>query len=169
MSPSFRPSLSAICPASSGCERPEKTISRFCGPRSIQCSGFGALTSDPSSRPGRAISAGVVRLSMVLVDPAFLGFLAWRESGERPRGDIIGDDRSRRNPSVVANADRSIERIVDAGPDVAADPGCALGLALLVLEVGRDVAGGDVRIFTDLGVADVGEVRHLRAGADACI
>src|SRR5665213_1239424 len=165
MSPSFRPSLSAICPASSGCERPEKTISFFCGPRSIQCSGFGSLTTDPS-RPGSASSAGVVRLSMVLVDPAFLGFLACRESGERAWRDIFGDDRSRRNPSVVANADRSIERIVDSGPDVTADPGRALGFARFVREVGGDVSGGDIRIFTDFGIADVGEVRHFRAGAD---
>src|SRR5438552_17535784 len=104
---------------------------------------------------------------MVLVDPAFPGFLAWREPRERSGGDIICDDRSRRNPSVVANADRSIERIVDTGPDVAADPGRALGLPLLMREIGGDVAGGDVRILADLGVADVREVRHLRAGADA--
>src|SRR3954469_18892981 len=165
MSPSLRPSLSAICPASSGCDRPENTISRFCGPRSIQCSWLVSLTTDPS-RPGRAISAGVVRLSMLLVNPAFLGFLACREPGERPRGDIIGDDRTRRNPSVVANADRSIEHIVDTGPDVAADAGRALGLAGLVREVRGDVAGGDVRILADFGVTDVGKVRHLRPCAD---
>src|SRR5947199_10877446 len=113
------------------------------------------------------MSVGVVRLSMVLVDPAFLGFLACREPGERSGGDIICDDRTRRNPSVVTNADRSIERIVDAGPDVAPDPGRALGLARFVREVRGDVAGGDVRIFADLGVTDVGEVWHLRAGTDA--
>src|SRR5712691_6958167 len=166
MSPSSTPSLSAIWPASSGCERPENTISFFCGPRSIQWPGLGSLKTAPS-RPGSARSVGVVRLSMVLVDPAFPGFLAWREPGERSGGDIIGDDRTRRNPSVVANADRSIERIVDTGPDVAADPGRALGLPPLVREIGGDVAGGDVRILADLGVPDVGEVRHLRAGADA--
>src|SRR5512140_1833008 len=144
MSPSLRPSLSAIWPASSGCERPEKIIRRFCGPRSIQCSGLVSFTTAPS-RPGNASSVGVVRLSMVFVDPTFLGFLAWCEPGERSGGDIIGDDRTRRNPSVVANRDRSFERIVDTGPDVAPDPGHALGQALLVGEVCGDVAGGDVR------------------------
>src|SRR4029077_18385731 len=104
-----------------------------------------------------------------LVDPAFLGFLAWREPGERSGGDIICDDRSRRNPSVVANADRSIERIVDTGPDVAPDPGRPLRLPGLMREVGGDVPGGDVRIFPDLSVPDVGEVRHLRSGSDACL
>src|SRR5438105_13522196 len=103
---------------------------------------------------------------MVLVDPAFPGFLAWREPRERSGGDIICDDRTRRNPSVVANADRSIERIVDAGPDVAPDAGRALGFARLVREVRGDVPGGDVRILADLGVADVGEVRHLRPRPD---
>src|SRR5438046_10193802 len=113
------------------------------------------------------MSVGVVRLSMVLVDPAFLGFLAWREAGERSRGDIICDDRTRRNPSVVANVDRSIERIVDTGPDVAADPGRALRQARFVGEIGRDVARGDVRILADLRVSEVREVRNLGAGADA--
>src|SRR5712691_7447712 len=165
MSPSSTPSLSAIWPASSGCERPENTISFFCGPRSIQWPGLGSLKTAPS-RPGSAMSVGVVRLSMALVDPAFLGFLAWREPGERSGGDIICDDRTRRNPSVVANADRSTERIVDTGPDVASDPGRALRLPRLVGEVGRDVAGRDVRVLADLGVPYIGEVRHLRACAD---
>src|SRR6478736_3043281 len=154
MSPSFRPSLSAICPASSGWERPEKIISRFCGPRSSQCSAFVSLTTDPS-RPGSAISTGVVRLSMLLVDPTFLGFLAWRESGERARRNIIGDHGPRCNPCVVANADRRIERIVDAGPDVAPDSSLGLGSTGFVLEVRGDVSGGDVRILADLGIAEV--------------
>src|SRR5438067_7385600 len=151
MSPSWTPSLSAIWPASSGCERPENTISFFCGPRSMKWPALASLKTAPS-RPGSAMSVGVVRLSMVLVDPAFLGFLAWRESGERSGGDIICDDRTRRNPSVVANVDRSIEHIVDTGPDVAADPSRALRQTRLVREVGRDVARRDVRILPDLRV-----------------
>src|SRR5256714_5995537 len=164
-SPSSRPRCSAIAPARSGCERPANTISRFSGPRSIQCPEDGFVI-DACSSPGRASSAVPVKLSMLLVDPTFLGFLAWREPGEGSGGDIICDDRPRCNPSVVANVDRSIERIVDAGPDVATDPSQALRQTGFVREVGRDVAGGDVRIFADLGVPEVGEVRYLGAGAD---
>src|SRR4029453_883249 len=142
MSPSSRPSCVAIDCGRSGCERPENPISRFCGPRSIQCPCGGSLIV-AFSRPGRASSA--VTLSMLFVDPPFLFLLAGRESGERPGGDIISDDRARCNPSIVSNLDRSTERIVDAGPDVAPDPRLPLGLAFLVREVGGDVAGSDVR------------------------
>src|SRR6476661_8272962 len=163
--PSSRPICSTIACARSGCERPANTINRFCGPRSIQCPTEGSVM-DAFSSPGRASSTVSVRLSMLLVDPAFLGFLAWREPGERSGGDIICDDRARRNPSVVTNVDRSIERIVDTGPDVAADPGRALRQTGFVREIGRDVAGGDVRILTDLRVPEVGQVGNLGAGPD---
>src|SRR5205085_2583039 len=149
--PSSRPRCSAIAAARSGCERPANTISRFSGPRSIQCPEDGSVI-DAFSSPGRASSAVSVRLSMLVVDPAFLGFLTWRESGERSGGDIICDDRTRCNPSIVANVDRSIEHIVDTGPDVAADMSRALRQSRLVREVGRDVARRDVRILPDLRV-----------------
>src|SRR5579864_2640299 len=163
MSPSSSPSCCAIAFARSGCERPEKTMSRFCGPRSSQCPCAGCVTIAFSS-PGRASSA--VRLSMLVVDPPFLGFLARCEPGERSGRDIIGDDRTRRNPSIVANVHRCIERIVDTGPDVASDAGDPLRLPRNVGEIGSDVARGDVRPLADLRVPDVGEVRDLRAGAD---
>src|SRR5207245_2855349 len=162
-SPSSSPRCCTIAFARSGCERPEKTMSRFCGPRSIQCPCFGSVIVAPSS-PGSVSSA--VRLSMLVVDPPFLGFLARGEPGERSRRDIICDDRTRRNPSIVANVHGCIERIVDTGPDVAPDPCPALWLSRLVGKVGRDVAGRDVRVLTDLGVPDVGQMRDLRAGAD---
>src|SRR5207248_1032230 len=162
--PSSQPRCPVMRPASSGCERPDTTMSRFCGARSIQCICVGSVTTARSS-PGSAISVAV-RLSMLLVDPPFLCLLPLGEPGERSRRDIIRDDRTRRNPSIVANVDRSIERIVDTGPDVPADPSPPLGLAGLVLEVRGDVAGRDVRVLADLGVPDVGEVRHLRPGAD---
>src|SRR5579864_7634315 len=147
MSPSSSPSCCAIAFARSGCERPEKTMSRFCGPRSSQCPCAGCVIVAFSS-PGRASSA--VRLSMLVVDPPFLGFLAGCEPCERSGGNIIGDDRTRRNPSIVANVHRCIERIVDAGPDVAPDPGDPLGEPRFVREIGGDVACGDVRVLTDL-------------------
>src|SRR3979411_1334587 len=158
-SPSSSPRCCAIAFARSGCDRPAKTMSRFCGPRSIQCPWDGCVTVAFSS-PGRASSA--VRLSMLVVDPPFLCFLARREPCKRSRGDIICDDRTRRNPSIVANVHRCTERIVDTGPDVAPDPGLPLRSAWLVGEVGRNVAGRDVRVLADLGVPDIREVRDLR-------
>src|SRR5213593_2796064 len=104
--------------ASDGCELPEKTISRFDGPRSSQwlllTSGRSAKPS--GSRPGR--KASVVALS---IDISLLVHLARRETGQRGRRDILGDHRSRIDPCVVADVDWSDERIVDAGPDVTAD------------------------------------------------
>src|SRR6476660_5868110 len=103
---------------------------------------------------------------MLLVDPAFLRDLAWREARQGARRNIFGNDCTGRKPSIVANLDRRIERIVDAGPDVAPDARGRLRLTGLMFEVRSDVAGGDVRILTDLGGADVVEVRDLRVRAD---
>src|SRR5690348_17649617 len=95
---------------------------------------------------------------MLLVDPAFLRLLARGEPGERTGSDIIRDDRTRRNPSVVANADRSIEDIVDTGPDVLPDRGLCLGQPGFVLEIRGHAARSDVRPVADLGIADVGQM-----------
>src|SRR4029453_5171995 len=138
---------------------------RFHGPRSIQWPGRGCAAAAWPSRPGRASSV-VVAVSMLFVDPAFLRDLAWREACQGARRNIFGNDCTGRKPSIVANLDRRIERIVDAGPDVAPDARRRLRLTGLVFEVRSDVAGGDVRILADLGVADVGKVRDLRSRAD---
>src|SRR5207244_2448207 len=58
------------------------------------------------------------------------------------------------------------EAIVDTGPDVAADLRPPFRPARLVREVGGDVSGRYVCVLADLSVADVGEVRHLRSGAE---
>src|SRR5204863_9691758 len=87
--PSSSPRCSAIAPARSGCERPAKTIRRFCGPRSIQCPGDDSVM-DAFSSPGRASSAVSVTLSMLLVDPAFLGLLARPEPAARGEADVMG-------------------------------------------------------------------------------
>src|SRR5215210_4786039 len=170
--PSSTPSRAPIFWASSRWERPEKSISRFCGPRSIQCSGFGAtagVTAGTVSSPGRlassvvaivgsAVSTGGVSLLVLLLRPG---------DGERSGRDVFGDDGSRRNPSAIANLDRSNECILDAGPDVGPDRGATFRLAGLMRVVDRDVAGGDVRARADLGVADVRKVRNLRPLAHA--
>src|SRR3954451_19482183 len=167
IAPSSTPSCSPIALARSGCERPAKTISRFCGPRSIQWPGLMTAAGSAGSRPGSRSVSSVVALSMPVVDVAPFRDLPGRESCQRARRDIFCDHRTCCNPSVVPDLDRCNERIVDSGPDVAADPRPFLRLAGLVVEVGGHVSGADVRARADLRVAHVREVRHLRALADA--
>src|SRR5438034_2099473 len=164
ISPSSTPRCSAIRVASSGCERPENTMSRFGLPRSSQWFGFVCGWSVSTSRPGSRASVGVVAL---VIDPVLFGDLAWREPREGSGRDILCDDGPRRNPSIVPNLDRSNEGIVDSGPDVAADNGAALLPVRVVGEVRGDVAGADVGVLADLRVADVRGVRHLRPAPQA--
>src|SRR6266545_5696078 len=155
-------SFSAILCASSGCERPEKSISRLEGPRSIQCSGLSSGLVPATSSPGRRVSS-VVALSTEI---ALFRYLPRRETCQRFGRDIFCYVRPARNPCVVPDLDWCLEPIVDAGPDVPADLRLSFGTARLVGVVRRDVAGGDVRVLADLGVADIGEVWHLRPGPD---
>src|SRR3954447_3652496 len=146
--------------ASCLCERPENTISRFCGPRSIQWPVCGCATSC-GSRPGRTSSglapAGCIPLLVLLTRP---------RDCERVGGDVLRYHRSGSDPSTVPDLDGRDEAIVDPGPDVAPDRGAAFRLAGRMREVGGDRAGPDVRVLADLRVADVRQVRHFRAVAD---
>src|SRR5690606_31134216 len=64
---------------------------------------------------------------------------------------------------AVADLDRGDEGVVGGGLGVPADLGPVL---LDPVVVGEDGARADVGALADLGVADVGEVRHLGAVAD---
>src|SRR5215216_3137063 len=100
--------------ASARFERPENSMSRFIGPSSMIFSGLGSAPVGGASSPGSCVSSAVVVLSIVI--SLFRDLLASGD-GERPRRDALRDDRARRNPSVVANRDRSNEHIVAAGVD----------------------------------------------------
>src|SRR3954465_15223935 len=156
------PSFSAIFCASAGWERPAKSMSRFDGPVSIQCSGLTSALDSATSRPGRRVSS-VVALSTEI---ALFRDLLRRETSERFGRDIFCYVRPARNPCIVPDLDRGLETIVNAGPDVAADLRPALRPVRLMREVRRDVPGGDVGVLAHLGVAEVGEVRHLGARPD---
>src|SRR6266550_1048837 len=162
-SPTWMPSFSAILCASSGCERPAKSISRFDGPLSIQCSGLTSGFDSATSSPGRRVSS-VVALSTEI---ALFRDLLRREPSERFGRDIFCYVCPARNPCVVPDLDRGFEAIVNAGPDVASDLRPALRATALMGKVRGDVAGGDVRVLADLGIADVGEVWDLRPRSDA--
>src|SRR4029077_15577161 len=136
------PSFSAICSARSGFERPEKSISRFCGPRSIQ--GVRSLigsTGSTVSSPGSV--ASLILLLPLSSHVAFLVLLPRPPDRERLGRDVLGDHRARTDPRVVADLHGRDERIVDAGPDVAPDRRPAFGLARLMREVDGDVARRD--------------------------
>src|SRR3989454_3979017 len=156
------PSFSAIFCASSGWERPEKSMSRFDGPRSIQCSGLTSGLVSATSSPGRRVSS-VVALSTEI---ALFRDLLRRETSERFGRDIFRYVRTARNPCVVPDLHRGFEAIVNAGPDVSPDLCPPLLSAGFVGVVRRDVASSHVRVLADLGVANVGEVWHFRASTD---
>src|SRR5437764_3680810 len=125
--------------ASSGCERPENSMSRFEGPVSIQCSGLTSGLVSATSSPGRRVSS-VVALSTEIA--LFRDLLRW-ETGKRFGRDIFCYVRPARNPCIVPDLDRRLEAIVDAGPDVAADLRPPLRPAGLMGEVGGGVPGRD--------------------------
>src|SRR6266566_4843419 len=161
-SPRSTPSVSAMRSASSRFELPENSISRFCGPRSIQRLGSPSGTGGSTvSSPGSVAVSVIGWPSVLVVDVAFLRHLARREARERAWRNVVRYDGTDRDPRVVADLDWCNDRIVDAGPDVAADLRPPLGLTRLMRIVNGDPAGADVRLRADLGVADVGQVRHL--------
>src|SRR5262245_56594932 len=102
----------------------------------------------------------------MLVNPAFLRYLAWRKTRQRASGYILRDHRAGCKPYVVSDLDWCDERIVNTRLDVAADPRALLAYTGFVREVDRDVAGGDVRVLPHLGVSDVREMRDLGAFSD---
>src|SRR5438477_4180190 len=139
-------------------------MSRFCGPRSSQCPGFGCVTASGASRPGRT--------SSVVAPPgciALLVLLARAGDPERIRWNVPGYHRSSPDPCSVADRHRCAEAIVDRGPDVVADGRPLLRLTRLVREVRRDRAGADVRVRADVRVTDIREVRNLGPVTDARI
>src|SRR4051794_9458866 len=74
---------------------------------------------------------------------------------ERVGRDVLGDDATRCRPRAIADFDGRDERRVHGGLDVGPDRGAMLVPAVVV---GGDVAGADVRVLADVGVADVGQV-----------
>src|SRR6266496_4538395 len=147
------PSFPAILCASSGCERPEKSMSRLDGPRSIQCSGFSSGLVSATSSPGRRVSS-VVALSTEI---ALFRDLLRRETSKRFGRDIFCYVRPACNPCIVPDLYGCLEAIVNAGPDVLADLRLPFWLASLMRIVGSDVPGGDVRVLADLRIANIGE------------
>ena len=134
-------------------ERPANTIRRFESSRSML-----VLTAPPSFALPRPAPRGG-RLRREPLDHR----LARPGDAERAVGDVLGDDRPRPGHRVVADGHGRDEDAVGARLHARADPRAVLAEAVVV---GGDVAGADVGALADVGVADVGEVRHLGARAD---
>src|SRR5438477_3848137 len=80
-----------------------------------------------------------------------------------PGGDILGHDRPRARVGVVTDLDRRDQRGVDTGVHAVADRRAVLVLAVVV---GGYRAGTQVHTRSDIGVADVRQVRDLRSLPD---
>src|SRR6187431_831823 len=134
--PSSMPSCSAIRCARSGFERPENSISRFCGASAIarptSSSGWGVIPSSPGS------VCSIVPLSTA----PFLVHLLRPGDRQGARRNILCDHGAGCNPCVVADRNGGDERIVDTRPDVATDRRPFLDARVLL--VGGDVPRGDV-------------------------
>src|SRR3954449_12195757 len=107
----------------------------------------------------RRLTVGVAPPLGVVLDVR----LAGARDCERPRWDVLGDDRSGAGVRLVADRDRRDERRVDRRADVGADRRAVLGAAIVV---GGDRGGAEVRAPPDVRVPDVAQVRDLRALAD---
>ena len=83
------------------------------------------------------------------------GLASWRARAKAraPAGDVLGDDRARRDDGAVADRHRRDEGGVRADEGALADLGAVLEEAVVVA---GDGAGADVAPRPDAGVADVG-------------
>src|SRR2546430_9574625 len=101
--------------ASAGCEEPEKSISRFCGPRSIQrCAVSGSTVTWGASNPG-------ICTLVAFIHVALFGHLSRPCDRQRAGRNVVGDDRACSDDGAVADRDGWDECIVNAGLDVAPD------------------------------------------------
>src|SRR3954469_4609350 len=157
------PRCSAIFAPSSGLERPLNSISRLCGARSIQVACGESLTA--GALPGTVANSGIADSTLTALSASIsfdVGLLGTGNS-QRVGRDVVGDDGAGARPGTVTDRDRGDEDIMRAGVDVPADGGALL---LDAVVVGGDGTRADVAAGADLGVPDVGQVRHLRALPD---
>ncbi len=119
-------------------------------------------------KPVRAVSpAGLLLVGRgtrpVLGDPVGQVGLPGAGDAHRAGRHVLGDDRTGGGVSPVADFDRRHEHVVGARAGVVTDDGVVLVLAVVVHEHG---GGADVGLLADRRIADIGQVRDLRAAAD---
>ena len=102
-------------------------------------------------------------LDLMLRGPILLILLPGAGDGEGHGGDVVRDGGAGGNIRAVADRDRRDEVCVAADEGVVADGGTVLFRAVIV---DRDRAAAKVAVLADVAVANIGEVRNLRAVGD---
>ena len=90
-------------------------------------------------------------------------FFCFPRSPQGAIRDVLVNRRASASVRPVADIERRDERSVDSGLHALSELRAVLPAAVVV---GGDDAGAQVAVLTDVRVADVRQVRHLRAGAD---
>ena len=111
--------------------------------------------------PRRGLGRGGTRTGPL--DPALDVALTALAHGERTGRDVAADHAAGAGVGAVADLDGCDEHVVRTGAGVRADHGAVLVHAVVVH---RDRRRADVGLDTDLGVADVRQVRHLGPAPD---
>ena len=126
--------------ASSGFERPEKSISRFCGPRSIQWrrARSSGTTGSTVSSPGSVASAHLRPAFVARSLPCSPGASRATASDSGGTSSVMTEPAPIQASSPISTG--ATNALWTPVTDVAADRRPALRLARLVREVGRDVA-----------------------------
>src|SRR6266700_3651034 len=166
--PHSMPRCCATSVASSWLARPENSM-RCLRPSVSTILGVTPLLTArlPDSRCCRSIVvAGVVSVGAPpapgrpTLDDALDGAL----DGERTGRDVLGDGRAGRRLRPIADGEGRNQHGIRSDDGTVPDDRAVLALPVVVDE---HRAGADVDVLADLGVADVGEVRHLAAAPDA--
>src|SRR5438128_348106 len=127
-----------------------------------------AATEDAGRRSregalGSRLAVPSRRLVLTFVRPFGLHDLARASQSQRKRRHVLGDDAARSDVSPLAHRHRRHERRVAADERTGLD---ARGMLVLAVVVAGDRSRADVHRRADGGVAQVRQVRRLRAFAE---
>src|SRR6266702_1660502 len=166
--PHSMPRCRATSPESSWLARPENSM-RCLRPRVSTILGVTPLLT--ARLPGSAPVGSIVVASVICaaappapgrptLDDALDGAL----DGQRTGRNVLGDGRAGRCLRPITDGEGRNQHGIRSDEGAVTHDGAVLVLAVVVDE---HRAGADVDVLADLGVADVGEVRHLAAAPDA--
>src|SRR4029079_1118555 len=154
------PSRSAIASPRARFERPAKSMSRFCGVRSIHVAWSPLLIAEAGIPAPVKSGIGVSRLTAASLSCSITleVYLSGAGAAERVGGNVAGDHGAGSGPRPISDRYGGDEDSVAGRADITTDRGALLPLSIVV---GGDVDCTDVRFLAALRVADVGEVRDL--------
>ena len=143
----------------SGFDRPEKTMSRFCG---VSASARPIVSSALRSRSARAPEASAQSFRFPPRPSLFTCFARAIASAPGGTSSVITEPAAIHASSPI---DTGATNVLST-PVLTLLPIVVRCLDARVLLVRRDVPGGDVRVGADVGVSEVGEMGNLRALSD---